>query len=427
MGQSIQTIHILGKTPNKVYNPFLKAGLGYKNLECLKKAIAAQTKMYNGEKLHSTKLVTDSPDLEETLKDAEESRLKMRNKMVQINYAKLNVLYETFVPQQDFSMEQTYFSILLLLMKNEMLNAELEKSLRDFKDIQVNLLKGIKILENDYKRSQAQSVESSNSVRRPKSKGTKSNNRVLKNTKSSSAYVRKISRSVSIDSNKCETKDSNVCQTNACVSNSKTVNAVNDGLNIVCVSCGKDVFLLSHEKCVAHYVLSRNSNVKRALFTTLVAAKSKNLRTTFVVAKSKLSVANTPKATKKVSSASSLSHDSSQSDDLLTGSCDPNLYTISISEMAASSPVCLMSKATSIKSWLWHCRLSHLNFEYYVMSSQEVSNNSAANTLDNEHTSSLSSIIVEEDEAPQIVYSSAEQVSNDSNSPVLNANANEFV
>ncbi|GKB56806.1 retrovirus-related pol polyprotein from transposon TNT 1-94 [Tanacetum coccineum] len=30
--------------------------------------------------------------------------------------------------------------------------------------------------------------------------------------------------------------------------------------------------------------------------------------------------------------------------------------------MAASSPVCLMSRATSIKSWLWHRRLSHLNF-----------------------------------------------------------------
>ncbi|GJW04640.1 retrovirus-related pol polyprotein from transposon TNT 1-94 [Tanacetum coccineum] len=30
--------------------------------------------------------------------------------------------------------------------------------------------------------------------------------------------------------------------------------------------------------------------------------------------------------------------------------------------MAASSPVCLMSKATLTKSWLWHRRLSHLNF-----------------------------------------------------------------
>nr|GEU63161.1 retrovirus-related Pol polyprotein from transposon TNT 1-94 [Tanacetum cinerariifolium] len=43
-----------------------------------------------------------------------------------------------------------------------------------------------------------------------------------------------------------------------------------------------------------------NSNVKRALFTTPVATKSKNLGTTSVVAKSRLSVANTPKATNKV-------------------------------------------------------------------------------------------------------------------------------
>ncbi|GJU22046.1 retrovirus-related pol polyprotein from transposon TNT 1-94 [Tanacetum coccineum] len=51
-----------------------------------------------------------------------------------------------------------------------------------------------------------------------------------------------------------------------------------------------------------------------------------------------------------------------EGDDLLTGGRDFNLYTISISDMAASSLVCLMSKATSTKSWLWHPRLSHLNF-----------------------------------------------------------------
>ncbi|GKB23001.1 integrase, catalytic region, zinc finger, CCHC-type containing protein [Tanacetum coccineum] len=65
--------------------------------------------------------------------------------------------------------------------------------------------------------------------------------------------------------------------------------------------------------------------------------------------------------------------------------------------------------------------------EYYATSSQEVSDNSATNTLDNEHTSSSSSIVVEEDEAPQIVSSSTEQVVTKPNSPVLNANADEFV
>ncbi|GJX07897.1 hypothetical protein Tco_0195829 [Tanacetum coccineum] len=70
MGQSLQTIHMLGKTPNKVYHPFLKAGSSYKNPERLKKAIVAQPKMYDGEKLHSAKLIINSPDSEETLDDA---------------------------------------------------------------------------------------------------------------------------------------------------------------------------------------------------------------------------------------------------------------------------------------------------------------------------------------------------------------------
>ncbi|GKC75182.1 integrase, catalytic region, zinc finger, CCHC-type containing protein, partial [Tanacetum coccineum] len=49
-------------------------------------------------------------------------------------------------------------------------------------------------------------------------------------------------------------------------------------------------------------------------------------------------------------------------DDLLTRARESNLYTITISNMATSSPVCLLSKATSTKSWLWHRGLSHLNF-----------------------------------------------------------------
>ncbi|GKB07446.1 hypothetical protein Tco_0835730 [Tanacetum coccineum] len=66
---------MLGKKPNKVYDPFLKAGLGYQNPEGLKKAIKAQPKMYDGERLQSTKLIIDSPDSEETLEEAEEKIL----------------------------------------------------------------------------------------------------------------------------------------------------------------------------------------------------------------------------------------------------------------------------------------------------------------------------------------------------------------
>nr|GEY41689.1 hypothetical protein [Tanacetum cinerariifolium] len=48
--------------------------------------------------------------------------------------------------------------------------------------------------------------------------------------------------------------------------------------------------------------------------------------------------------------------------DLLTGSQGNNLYTLSLQDMMASSPICLLSKASKTKSWLWHRRLSHLNF-----------------------------------------------------------------
>ncbi|GJS74098.1 retrovirus-related pol polyprotein from transposon TNT 1-94 [Tanacetum coccineum] len=48
--------------------------------------------------------------------------------------------------------------------------------------------------------------------------------------------------------------------------------------------------------------------------------------------------------------------------DLLSGSCDTNLYTISLDDMLKSSPTCLLSKASKTKSWYWYRRLSHLNF-----------------------------------------------------------------
>nr|GEZ85529.1 hypothetical protein [Tanacetum cinerariifolium] len=163
---------------------------------------------------------------EETLEDMKERGLKMRNKMIQLDYRKLNALYETFVPKKEPSVKQTYFSI--------------------------------PSTSNVCSKSNEAMSESSNSVRRPKSKNTKSKNRVLKNTndKISSTYVRKVSSSVRIDSNKCEITKSTESQSNVSVLNTKTVNVVNDSSNIVCVSCGKDVFMLSHEKFVARYALS---------------------------------------------------------------------------------------------------------------------------------------------------------------------------
>ncbi|GKD59048.1 hypothetical protein Tco_1296557 [Tanacetum coccineum] len=43
--------------------------------------------------------------------------------------------------------------------------------------------------------------------------------------------------------------------------------------------------------------------------------------------------------------------------DLLLGSRDTNLYIISLDDMLKSSPICLLSKVSKTKSWLWHRRL----------------------------------------------------------------------
>ncbi|GJY60860.1 retrovirus-related pol polyprotein from transposon TNT 1-94 [Tanacetum coccineum] len=48
--------------------------------------------------------------------------------------------------------------------------------------------------------------------------------------------------------------------------------------------------------------------------------------------------------------------------DLLTRSRGDNLYTLSLGNMMASSPIYLLLKASKTKSCLWHHRLSHLNF-----------------------------------------------------------------
>nr|GEU62454.1 retrovirus-related Pol polyprotein from transposon TNT 1-94 [Tanacetum cinerariifolium] len=49
--------------------------------------------------------------------------------------------------------------------------------------------------------------------------------------------------------------------------------------------------------------------------------------------------------------------------DLLTGTRGTDLYSITLQSTNSPNPICLMAKATSSQAWLWHRRLSHLNFE----------------------------------------------------------------
>ncbi|GKB95629.1 retrovirus-related pol polyprotein from transposon TNT 1-94 [Tanacetum coccineum] len=49
--------------------------------------------------------------------------------------------------------------------------------------------------------------------------------------------------------------------------------------------------------------------------------------------------------------------------DLLTGSRGTDLYSITLQDTSTPNLICLMAKVTSFQAWLWHRRLSHLNFD----------------------------------------------------------------
>nr|GFB19431.1 retrovirus-related Pol polyprotein from transposon TNT 1-94 [Tanacetum cinerariifolium] len=57
--------------------------------------------------------------------------------------------------------------------------------------------------------------------------------------------------------------------------------------------------------------------------------------------------------------------------DLLTGNRGSDLYTISLQESTSLTPLCLMAKALPTQAWLWHQRLSHLNFDYINLLSKK--------------------------------------------------------
>nr|GEU43608.1 retrovirus-related Pol polyprotein from transposon TNT 1-94 [Tanacetum cinerariifolium] len=60
-----------------------------------------------------------------------------------------------------------------------------------------------------------------------------------------------------------------------------------------------------------------------------------------------------------------------QGNDLLTGNHGSDLYTISLQESTSSTLLSIMAIASPTQAWLWHRRLSHLNFDYINLLSKK--------------------------------------------------------
>ncbi|GKE30766.1 retrovirus-related pol polyprotein from transposon TNT 1-94, partial [Tanacetum coccineum] len=222
------------------------------------------------------------------------------------------------------------------------------------------------------------------SVRRPMNRDSHVKHSVLANSKNAAnkvaVYVRKNKQT--------DNTSANVISNNENIIDVDVANAPKAEI-LLCVSCMQNVLIPCHDKCLANYklnvhlnvrrTLSNNSRTPKSLDTTIVGsaskAKDKVVQIILWIVDSGCSKHMTGLGYNLFSIGQFCDGDlevafgsktcyvrNLEGDDLLTGGRESNLYTISIYDMAASSPVCLMSKATSTKSWLWHRRLSHLNF-----------------------------------------------------------------
>nr|GEV96311.1 retrovirus-related Pol polyprotein from transposon TNT 1-94 [Tanacetum cinerariifolium] len=190
----------------------------------------------------------------------------------------------------------------------------------------------------------------------------------------------------------------------------KSVTACNDGLNSktlnvndVCATCGKCFVDSDHFACVTKMLNDVHARTKKPNVVPISTRKPKGHANKSVATPHKKKVAlksNTqkPKSYYRmmyektthdgnlkllcnfvekylgfIASKASITISSRdlQGNDLLTGNHGSDLYTISLQESTSSTPLCLMAKASPTQAWLWHRRVSHLNFDYINLLSKK--------------------------------------------------------
>ncbi|GKA01511.1 hypothetical protein Tco_0674176 [Tanacetum coccineum] len=280
--------------------------------------------------------------------------------------------------------------------------------------------------------NQAKSVLSStglratSSVKRPSNRDSSFKNSVLSNTRNSSEKVEVSDKT----NKKPDVASKNVALNKKIVTNVDVKNAL-IAKDVLCVSCAKNVLIPCHDKCLTNYKLNVHSKVRRALFTTLIVSKTrfyvktthfKSLDTTPIVSKTKITAVTPLSAKNKVSSAFNLRDSlglnllsvgkfydgdlevafrsktcyvrNLEGDDLLRGACESNLYIISISDMAASSPTNEAESMNTLSKEDLDNLFGPMYEEYFEKKSSEMSINSAAQQVHNhEDSPSRSSII----------------------------------
>ncbi|GKA22025.1 retrovirus-related pol polyprotein from transposon TNT 1-94 [Tanacetum coccineum] len=119
-----------------------------------------------------------------------------------------------------------------------------------------------------------------------------------------------------------------------------------------------------------HRILSISRKTKSITVTACNDSQTQNFNEMMFVLNIELSVSRNVTIQNGLFVEASITFFSS-GNDLLTGSRGSNLYTISLQETTSSTPIYFMAKASPNQAWLWHRRLSHLNFDYITLLSKK--------------------------------------------------------
>nr|GEY17853.1 retrovirus-related Pol polyprotein from transposon TNT 1-94 [Tanacetum cinerariifolium] len=379
--QSVQTMNMLN---HNCKTSFAKP-------EFLKKAQRANPCLYDIGCYNDNLALMLAPDSDEVIRLEKESRPKLSNLIRPFDYEKLNNLYDLFVPQREKSSTQRYFL--------ERLSQILTKNSK------TQFLTGIDRLSREYYYADHMNailgVITTTSVSKPQLKCNQLEDRVmLNNSQGKKPEVEEHRRNVKFSKNKMSVT---TCNDN--------LNAKTSNVNFVCVTCGKCVLNDSHDKYVLHYCNGVNSRTKMPMVVPISTREPKSTVNQSVAKPLRRTVASEstnhkPKRTirklyehhveiilfiidsvcskhmtgnlklltnfvEKFMGTVKFRNDQfapilgygDLGNHPLTGSRCTDLYSITLQDTSTPNLICLMAKVTSSQAWLWHRRLSHLNFD----------------------------------------------------------------
>ncbi|GJR15843.1 retrovirus-related pol polyprotein from transposon TNT 1-94 [Tanacetum coccineum] len=358
--QSAQTVHMLTK-PQFFNDHTTKQALGFQNPFYLKKAQQLEPQLYDGNVIKNTSAIV-IPDSEETLMLAEESRSKM------------------LLKQQDQMVLEKKVNTTPVDYANSMNSSDPSPSYRPTKvevpkelpkvSMCLNLETGL-VNKNDFieKETYDKLFKSYTTLEKhciSLEVDTQLNQEIFQRGNSVSNQRVKPSTSASGSQPSGKTKKDKIQQTPSSTQKNKH-SKLNANSELLCVKCNGCMLSDNHDLCVLDFINDVNAHTKSKSVKKSSKRKIGNVTISRVyyvkgLGHNLFSVGQFCDSNLEVAFRQHTCFILNlEGVDLLTGSRGNNLYTLSLGDMMASSPICLLSKDSKTKSWLWHRLLSHLN------------------------------------------------------------------